>query len=50
MGKLVCKECGYRFDRDLGSQPRKCPYCDRESVEEEKSAEELVGEVEDLLE
>ncbi len=43
MAKFVCINCGYRFESDTGK--KRCPYCGREDVEEEKSAEELVEKV-----
>jgi len=37
--KIVCKNCGYRFEAE---KMKKCPYCNKEDLEEEQSAEELV--------
>ncbi len=47
MTKFVCKECGYKIETE--SRPRKCPYCSKESIEEEKNAEELIEEVKKIL-
>ena len=41
MTNFVCGECGYRFQSEK-EKPKKCPYCSKEDVEKEKSAEELV--------
>lgn len=46
MVSFVCNECGYRFEADDKKRAGKCPYCDCTSVEKEKSAEELVNELE----
>jgi predicted Zn-ribbon and HTH transcriptional regulator len=43
MTNFVCNECGYRFRNE--EKPKKCPYCAGESIEKEKSAEELVKSV-----
>ncbi len=43
MGKLVCKECGYKFKSKLGYQPRKCPYCSKESIAEDCEREKPVS-------
>lgn len=29
--------------------PRTCPYCDKRTVEKEKSAEDIVSEIESLI-
>jgi len=39
MTNFVCRKCGYKFESVSG---KKCPYCEGENVEREKSAEELV--------
>ena len=44
MTGFVCKGCGYRFESKEKS--KKCPYCAGDGVEKEKSAEELVNEIE----
>ena len=46
--KYVCKDCSYRFNANV--LPKTCPYCNKEQIEEEKNAEELVEEVQDLIE
>ena len=38
----TCKNCGYRIEI---SKTNNCPYCDNNSLEEEKSAEELIDEI-----
>tara|TARA_Y100000310_G_C20251303_1_gene609219 strand:+ start:263 stop:394 length:132 start_codon:yes stop_codon:yes gene_type:complete len=40
MANIICSDCGYRFETG-----KRCPYCASESIEEEKSAEELVDTV-----
>ena len=47
MTKLICKGCGYRIDSSKAS--KKCPYCSKESLEEEKGAEELLEEVDNII-
>lgn len=49
MAKFVCKACGYRIESKKDSYPKKCPYCSKETIEEEENAEELVKEVEEIL-
>ena len=39
----ICSNCGYRVENARGE---KCPYCDKNSLEKEKTAEELVSEAE----
>lgn len=46
MDKFVCKDCNYRFERDDAYD---CPYCGNEAIEKEKSANDLLEEVERLL-
>lgn len=42
MAKFICNECGYRFD---ATKIKECPYCGKEEIEKEKSAEELIDNV-----
>ena len=46
MGKYICTSCNYRFEKD-GAED--CPYCGENAIEKEKSAKELLEEVEGLL-
>lgn len=46
MIRCVCRNCNYRFESE---KPRECPYCGMDEIEQEKSANELLKEVEDLL-
>ncbi|MFA5173799.1 MAG: hypothetical protein WC438_01310 [Candidatus Pacearchaeota archaeon] len=46
MVKWACTRCNYRFE---SVNPKDCPYCGRDSIEKEKTAEELIDEVKDLL-
>jgi len=41
MAAFRCKNCGFRTEKSRGN---KCPYCDRETLEKEQSAEELLDE------
>ena len=47
MGKYICTNCNYRFNSE---NPFDCPYCGKKTLEKEKSAEELLEQVERLLE
>jgi len=38
----ICSNCGYKTETVRG---KKCPYCDKNSLEQEKTAEELVNEI-----
>ncbi len=50
MSTFVCSQCNYRFDSDIEKIPKRCPYCGRANcVRKEKSAEDLVTEVSNLL-
>jgi rubrerythrin len=42
MAKFICRNCGFRVEKD---KIEKCPYCDRKSLEKEKSAEELLSDI-----
>ena len=42
----ICTNCNYRFNAE---NPRDCPYCGKEMLEKEKSAVELLDEVDKLL-
>jgi len=43
----ICTHCKFRFNAE---KPRgDCPYCGRDSLEKEKSASELLDEVNKLL-
>tara|TARA_Y100000310_G_scaffold35047_1_gene33164 strand:+ start:739 stop:885 length:147 start_codon:yes stop_codon:yes gene_type:complete len=46
MGKYLCINCNYRFERD---EVYDCPNCGESSIEKEKSAKELLEDVEGLL-
>ncbi len=49
MANMICKSCGYRFDDKTNYRVKICPYCSKKTVEEEKDAEELIKEVENIL-
>jgi len=43
----ICTHCKFRFNSD---NPKECPYCGKErTLEKEKSAGELLDEVDDML-
>ena len=46
MGIFLCRNCGYRLEKSLKTRPKICPYCSKESFEEEMGAEDLVKETE----
>jgi len=46
MVKFLCKNCNYRFESEKAFD---CPYCGKESIEKEKSAGELLEEVDRIL-
>jgi len=48
MVKLVCTNCNYKFEAQ--EKPKTCPYCNKETIEYEKSASDLLNEVADTLE
>jgi len=45
MVKFVCKECGYRYNENTNQKGKKCPYCNKDTIIKEPTAEELVDEV-----
>ena len=47
MENFICINCKYKFKS--GEMPKTCPYCDKRAVERDKSAEEILDEVESLL-
>ena len=47
MVKFICTNCNYKFESE---NPSDCPYCGKDSLEKDKSAEELLEEVGRLLE
>jgi rRNA maturation endonuclease Nob1 len=47
MGKYVCTGCDYVFE---GDNLCGCPYCGCDSIKKEKTAEELLDEIEEILE
>ncbi|MBI2630412.1 hypothetical protein HYW76_04900 [Candidatus Pacearchaeota archaeon] len=42
MTGFVCKKCGYQFE---SVSNKSCPWCGCASIEAERSAEQLVGDV-----
>ena len=47
MVKFMCAKCNYRFESEKADN---CPYCGEESIEEEKSASEIIDDVTNILE
>ena len=47
MTKYICANCNYKFESE---NPSKCPYCGTDKFEKDKSAGELLEEVERILE
>jgi len=45
MAKFICSKCNYRFESE---KAKDCPYCGEKSIEKEKSASELIEEVEKM--
>jgi rubrerythrin len=49
MESYICSNCRYKFK--TSKTPRSCPYCDKVGVlEREKSASEIVDEIQSLIE
>jgi rubrerythrin len=48
MARFHCNSCNYDFE---GGEklPKKCPYCGKASVRRERSAEDIVKEVEAFM-
>jgi len=47
MANYVCTNCNSRFNLENSID---CPHCGKNSVKEEKNAEELLDEIEEILE
>jgi DNA-directed RNA polymerase subunit RPC12/RpoP len=47
MVRYICRHCKFKCEVMRSSE---CPYCGRNTLEKEKSAEELLDEVERVLE
>jgi len=47
MVKFICSNCNYRCDLENHVD---CPYCGKDTLEQNKSAKELLEEVERVLE
>jgi len=47
MVKFICSHCGYKKESEINI--KKCPYCNKDSLERERNAEELVNEIDELL-
>jgi len=43
MVRLVCKNCGYRYE-SKSSEKKNCPYCGEMKMDIEPSAAELIEE------
>jgi len=44
MSAYICENCGYRLES--GKSEKNCPYCDSDSLAKEKSANELLNDIE----
>ena len=44
MTKFICKACNYRFEATLDPKGNKCPYCGKETIVKEPTAEELLND------
>lgn len=47
MARYICKHCKFKCDLKA---PVECPYCGKGMLEKEKSASELLDEIEKVLE
>ena len=47
MDSFVCLNCKYKFKARL--MPKTCPYCNKGAVEPEKSAADIVSEIESMM-
>ena len=47
MDNFVCLNCKYKFK--AGLKPKTCPYCNKQAVELEKSAADIVSEIESMI-
>ena len=47
MVKYICVNCNYKFKSE---NPSECPYCGTDKFEKDKSAGELLEEIEKVLE
>ena len=48
MEGYICLNCKFKFK--TSQTPRACPYCNKQTVEKERGAGDLVDEVSELLE
>lgn len=46
MSNYICTHCNFRFSAKRASE---CPYCGKEEIEVEKSAEEILDDIGGLL-
>ncbi len=47
MESYICSTCRFKFK--TSQNPRSCPYCDKDTIEKEQGASDIVDEVADLL-
>ncbi len=47
MTEYICTNCRYRFSS--AKETRDCPYCGKPKAEKEKSASELLDDVDEML-
>ncbi len=48
MTTFHCSQCNYEFDV-AGKVPKKCPYCGKASLRRERTAADLLKEVESIM-
>ncbi len=48
MTTFHCTQCNYELDV-VGKVPKKCPYCGKASLHRERTAEDLIKEVESIM-
>ena len=45
--KYKCENCGFKFDSEL--EPRKCPYCDKDTCYVEMQDSDTLSDIDDFL-
>ena len=46
MAGYICKHCKFRTNKD---KMRECPWCGRDTLEKEGSAEDLLDEIDSII-
>ena len=47
MTKFRCRTCGFKFE--YGQKPKKCPYCSKETIDNEETADDLIKDVDKII-